>query len=181
MTNLLSRIATIAGLVLLAVPLSVFAQDSPKAGIVMGVPASFSVIWNVTDKVAVRPEIAFTTASTTTSTATDVDSHSFSPGVSALFYLRKWDAVRTYVSPLYIYRRATSAASSGSASNDLTSSTHNLAGSFGAEFAAHRWFGVFGEVGIGYTHGSAESSSSFQTPTVNAWNVRTAVGAILYF
>jgi hypothetical protein len=179
-THVLSRITRLALLGVLVTPLSAFAQDTPKTGLVLAVPAAISVIWNVTDRMALRPEFTFSTSSSSSSSG-DVDSTTVGPGVSALFYMRKWEGVRTYFSPLYTYRHSSSTASSGGMSNDSSSSTHQIAGSIGAEFVAHRRFGIFGEVGIGYTHGSAEPRSSSTKPTLDAWAVRTSVGAILFF
>ena len=102
MTPLLSRTSGSLLLVACLIPVPAFAQDSPKVGLVMGYPAAISVVWHASDQIAIRPEITFAaSSSSTTALGLDLESDQFSvsPGVSALFYLAKWDAVRTYVSP----------------------------------------------------------------------------------
>ena len=99
----------------------------------MGYPASVGVIWQVNDRVALRPELNVQKASgESTSTiaislssvvpgsvvsVTTSDSWQFSAGVSALFYLSTHDALRTYVSPRWAYTRT---------SNNSSSSTYPL-------------------------------------------------------
>ena len=142
--------------------------------------SSIGVIFHVSDRVAIRPEIAII-VSTSTTTAGDANQQAentqsqVTPGVSALFYTGRWDALRTYVSPRYIYRRSHSEASSPGGSNESTATTHTLGGTFGAEYAPHRRFAVFGEAGASYVHGIAPSS------TVNSWSQTAFVGATFYF
>lgn len=183
MTPLLSRTSCSLFLVASLIPVSAFAQDSPKVGLVMGYPAAISVIWHASEQIAIRPEITFSGASSGSSSIPGLEADQFSvnPGVSALFYLAKWDAVRTYVSPRYLYQHSsTSSSSSILGPLESTATTHSFAGSFGAEFNAHRRFAVFGEVGLQYSRAAAETLS-VDGPTLNAWNVRSAVGVIFYF
>ena len=149
----------------------------------MGYPAAISVVWHASDQIAIRPEITFAaSSSSTTALGLDLESDQFSvsPGVSALFYLAKWDAVRTYVSPKYSYQHISTSSTGPLASVESTASAHSIAGSVGAEFAAHRRFAVFGEVGLLYSRLSAEAGS-LEGPTANNWGVRSGVGVIFYF
>jgi outer membrane protein W len=173
-------VRTLAVILLLAVfPASSSAQDSATVGLVMATPASVSVIWHVSDAIALRPEIGFTTSSTSAkgpgAAGAKTDASTVSPGFSVLFYLHRWDALRTYVSPRYVYSRAHAESTSQGGSSESTASSHTVAGSIGAEYALHRHFGVFGELGISYAHADAPTTSS------DSWTHRTAVGAILYF
>ena len=99
------------------------AQDEPRVGVVMGYPASIGIVWHVTSKLALRPEISvssstneLTATSTisvggstvTNSTTTSNDNWQLLTGVSALFYLTKHENLRTYVSPRWAYTRVES-------------------------------------------------------------------------
>ena len=89
-------------------PVSVFAQDAAKVGLVMTSSASVAAIFHVGDAVAIRPEISIASSTTTNTngpTETKTTNRQLTPGFSLLFYTGKWDALRTYVSPRYAYRR----------------------------------------------------------------------------
>jgi predicted porin len=155
------------------------AQDSPTTGLVMATPGSVAFIWHVSDSIALRPEIGFSTSTAEPNRDDPTNPEStltqWNPGFSVLIYLQRWDTARLYVSPRYVYSRASSENSSELGSSESTADSHSIAGSIGAEYALHRRFGVFGEVGINYSHGESP------TTVTNSWNHRTAVGAILYF
>jgi Outer membrane protein beta-barrel domain len=173
--------------VLLTIPVSVFAQDKGQAGITMGYPASIGLVYHVSDKIAVRPDVAFSHSSGETDTpvgALTSDSSSFSIGVSALFYLREWDKLRTYVTPRYGYSRTSSETNSvvlGGSSVETTTTTHAFGGLFGAQYSLHRHFSVFGEVGVNVTHGTGRSDATTTTSTSNSITSRTGAGVIFYF
>ena len=159
--------------------MSAFAQqDTAKAGLVMATPSSVSLIWHVNDSIALRPEFGFsfsTAEGRENAAGGKTESTTLSPGFSVLFYTARWDAVRVYVSPRYLYSRAHNENSSPIGSNESTASSHSVSGSLGAEYALHRRFGVFGELGITYTDAETPNTTS------TGWSHRTAVGAILYF
>jgi hypothetical protein len=188
---------------------AVSAQDTPRVGISMGYPASIGVIWQVSDGLALRPEISVQKSSTEftesisfglstdgtldTTTAASKSTSDFwqvSVGLSALVYLSKHDALRTYVSPRWAYMRDSSNTASGLSNLRnfaSTASGHLVAGSFGAQYALGRKFNAFGEVGLAFTRtvitpndrqsssliGGQDASSTFGT--------RSAAGVILYF
>lgn len=144
----------------------------------MATPSAVSLIWHVSDSIALRPEFGFTFGTAEGKGAAaggKTDSSTLSPGFSVLFYVARWDALRTYVSPRYVYSRAHNENSSPGGSNESTATSHSVSGSLGAEYALHRRFGVFGELGI--TYSDAETPNTTST----GWAHRTAVGAILYF
>src|ERR1700752_3353570 len=80
------------------------AQDTPRLAITMGYPAAFGVIWNVADRLALRPEVTISKSSTESS-GSDLlgpapvltnDPNQVGVGLSALYYFARWDAVRAY-------------------------------------------------------------------------------------
>ena len=154
------------------------AQEPDQVGLTIGYPASVGVIWHVSDRFALRPEVSLSQSSgdATTGSVGSVfqvssDSWQIGVGLSALFYVRQWDALRAYVSPRFSYARtqATSTTTSpvyATSLTDLTSSTYLVAGSFGGQYSLSRRFGLFGEVGLGYT--KANSTSSGGTSFVSA-------------
>jgi len=162
------------------------AQEPSKVGITMGYPA-IGVIWQVSERVAVRPELSLSFGSTASTTALPVQgvsvdrettSWSTGTGVSVLFYLPKSDNLRTYVGPRVGYTRS----SSDTDSLASTSSGYSVAGMFGAQYSLGRRFSVFGEVGVGFSS-QKSGSSSITTFDIRSHSVgtRTGAGVILYF
>jgi hypothetical protein len=167
---------------LLCVRATAHAQDAGQVGVTMGYPGSVGILWHVSDTIAVRPEIGFATSSTSDS-GFPTGFTTVTTGASGLYYLSTWEQVRAYVSPHFSYARSTSD-SAGSILLGSTSSMYGLTGSFGAQYNPHKRFAVYGEVGLGYSHNSSESSSTvIQTRTVTStsWNTRTGVGVVFYF
>jgi len=183
---------------------TVHAQDAPKVGVTMGYPSSIGVIWQVTGRVAVRPEMTLSRV-TGDSSANDLagaaplstdETNGVGTGISALFYLGRWDALRTYVSPRFAYSRNSTSASTANAgspsTSDSTVSSYVTSGSFGAQYALGRRFGLFGEVGLSYSRTSTSLSSSLATngttivnvhssSRANAVATRSGVGVIFFF
>jgi Outer membrane protein beta-barrel domain len=196
--------------VVLFVDSSALAQDAGQIGITMGYPAAVGIIWHVTDRVAVRPSIAFSTGSTDntslspdlsfltgTTLSDEISSTIVTAGVSGLFYFGQWDKLRAYVSPGYAYGRVFSNSGSTFFSDDRHM-TFQVTGSFGAHYQFHHRFAVFGETGLGYNHSHTTFSSSLvilTTPGLNVpapvtrtaetnshnWSTRTGAGVIFYF
>lgn len=149
------------------------AQDAGKVGVTMGYPSSVGVIWQVADRVALRPEITLSRSMGDSSTSdlagvvpvsTD-DSTGVGVGLGALFYVHRWEGLRTYVSPRFSYNRISTSASttpSGSTS-ESTTSAYLTSGSFGAQYPLGRHFGLFGEIGLGYTSTRTAIASTLTT------------------
>ena len=124
---------------LLFVPSVAAAQEPGDVGVFMGYP-NLGLIWQVTEKVAIRPEISFSYGST------DIDSvfgvpgttHNWSIefGASALLYLSDTDRLRTYLAPQFTYSR--SEASSSTRTVGAVGNTYGFAGLFGAQVLAER-------------------------------------------
>ncbi len=172
----------------------------------MGYPAAVGLLWNVSDRLAVRPETNWSRASVDTTSSFNAigfplnDAFTTSGsgwvvgvGASALLYLVKGDALRTYVSPRFTYARSTTTVESpvvpilGTAPTRATTTTtpsYGASGSVGAQYSFAKRFGVFGEVGVGYTRTTSSSSPSniSQTETTStSIGLRSGVGVILFF
>jgi Outer membrane protein beta-barrel domain len=164
------------------------AQDGGKAGVTIGYPASIGLIWHATDSVAIRPAFAFSHSDSEISTATsENESTNFGLDLGVLFYVKKYDHVRTYVSPRFLYSRSTSRSTASSTQAVLpeiktTGTSTGAAGVFGAQYSPSGRFSVYGEVGIAFTHRNSETENSaagvFKT---NTWGTTSGVGVIFYF
>jgi len=176
-------------------PALVCAQDTRKVGITMAYPASFGVLWHTSSKMAIRPEIAFSgTSSETTSTvanqsiSNEADGWGIGTGVSAIFYLRTYEHLRTYVSPRFSYTYGSSTSSiastiTGALPTSGTQTTKGIGGfgSFGAQYMLGDRFSVFGEVGFGVVHSTTDSSAvTAISASGNAWGTRAGVGVVFY-
>ncbi|HET7217644.1 MAG TPA: hypothetical protein VFJ02_06330 [Vicinamibacterales bacterium] len=161
------------------------AQERGDAGITMGYPASVGFVYHVTDRVAIRPELSFTftdSSSDSTLTLLTTDSSTIGTGASAIVYLSRLDKLRTYVSPRYTYARAKSTSESPfSGTSQTTITSHTIAGIFGAQYALHDRFGVFGEVGVAYTSQANRSDVLDVRVDGDTFASRTGVGVIFYF
>jgi len=76
------------------------AQERGDVGITMGYPAAVGVLFHVSDSLAIRPEVSFSTT-TADITLTTSSSTLYGVGVSALIYVKRWDALGAYVVPRY--------------------------------------------------------------------------------
>jgi hypothetical protein len=165
-------------------------QEEGKVGITMGFPASIGVIIHATDKVAIRPELSFSTSASEGTVSSTSDGWTVGTGVSALFYVAMHDHVLTYVSPRITYSRlsttSTSTVSTTVATFTSTTSLWSGAGSFGAQYSPTPKFSVFGEVGMAYSHqtGHSSVSSGLSVPPTDVkghqWGTRAGVGVIFY-
>ena len=185
---MLRILSTVPLMVLLCGIGTAHAQDNSRIGLVMGYPASIGVLWHVTDRIAIRPEIDFFRSTVTVERTgglvplpEDEDTSSVvRPGVSALFYLGPKEDLRTYVSPRFVF------VSTGTTGSDEETDSYLVSGSFGAQYALGRRFAVFGEIGIEWT----KSTSRFDSLTPIAGTTtfrrtgvasRSGVGVVLYF
>jgi hypothetical protein len=156
------------------------AQETPRVGVTMGYPSAVGVIWQVADRVALRPDFTWAKVSTDSSSSDPVllgpngsassDTWQTGFGLSALFFLSRTEAFRTYVSPRFSYTQSSVSQNVGgsplASGSDLWS--YVTSGSFGAQYTVARHFGIFGEVGLSY------SSATTRTSTVET--VTTSVG-----
>jgi hypothetical protein len=157
------------------------AQEKGQTGLTMGYPASVGMVWQASDGFALRPEFSFGTTSIDSSSAGLRDTTSLGVGLSGLFYVGRWESLSTYVSPRFVYNRL----SIGPSGPSTESNTYSLTGSFGTQYAMNRRFGVFGEVGLGYSHGDQQFETGSipftSTTTTDSWSTRTGIGVLVYF
>ena len=134
------RDTLLIALACLLLPAAASAQDAPRFGIVMGFPAQVGALWNVSGRLALRPQIDWTRGATestttttgivsfpvtgpivtaTTTTTTSSSNWNIGTGVSALIYLTPHDALRTYVAPGFTYSRSTSTTQSTTTRTDV--------------------------------------------------------------
>jgi len=196
----MARTTVIVSLLMLTVAGSARAQEHGPVGIVIAYPAAVGVVWHVSERVALRPDFSFSfNASDSTNTGSapfaisstsSAHGKSVSVGLSALFYVKKWDALRAYFSPRFGFIRATATTTTSTTfplggPTDLRNlnSTYTGSGSVGAQYTLGRRFSVFGEVGVSYS--DLESSTGFATTIVetSGWSVssRAGVGVVVYF
>jgi hypothetical protein len=177
MTTQFTHVRSFALLALFASATPALAQDKPKAGLVMNTAGSVSFIFHTSERVALRPELGFSWAKVDNSSLpAESTSMLLTPAISALFYLGPREDLRVYVVPRYAYSRNHGESTSPFGASDETIGTHSFSGSVGAEYSPHRRFGVFGEVGMVYSH-----SKPVEATTNQNWGVRSVAGAILYF
>ena len=105
------RLALIVVAVALLAPPRVYSQDAPRTGLVTGYPASIGLIVKASENVAVRSEFSYSGSNTDSEPpGSDNQSNRFAIGGSVLFYLRKIDDLRLYVSPRLSFSRSHSTA-----------------------------------------------------------------------
>jgi outer membrane protein with beta-barrel domain len=181
-------------------------QDSPRFGLVMGYPAEVGVLWSVSDRVAIRPEVNWThsssespvtstvfgpNGSSTTVTTTTSEGTTFGVGASALFYLSKRDALRTYVTPRLAYTRISTTIDLALPAlpaplprvQTTIGSGYTVSGAVGAEYRPAARFGVFGELGLAYGRTTISGESELPRPdaTNTSVGLRSGAGVILFF
>lgn len=196
------------------------AQEAGQVGVTMGYPGAVGVLWHLTSRVAIEPEIAFSrnrststfesivifgtgfTTTTLTSEST-AEGWTVSPGLNVRLYVGKWDNVSTYVASGYSYHRTSSTTTSTSTSPiglpgvgsrteivELRSASHDVRGMFGVQYAPHRKFSVFGEVGLRYSSadlprlistGDSVLSNVTRSGSASSFGNASAVGITFYF
>ena len=175
------------------------AQSDRKVGLVMGYPASVGVLWHVSDRIGLRPDFAITRQSaettstvsglfgmTETSTTTS-EGWTTSLGLSGLFYLGAPADLRFYLTPrvAWAWSRSDYEASQGLVQLgpvDSESDGFLVAGSFGAQYAPHERFRLFGEVGLSYSRqeGTTGYSASRADTATSSLGLRSGVGVVVY-
>lgn len=177
-----------ASLFVLLAPALAGAQDKGQAGVTMGHPGSIGVLWHVTERVALRPDFQFSYISSEAESpgvGLTSSSHGWNivPGISALFYLKRFDDLRTYVSPRVTFARSTSSFDSAFSGNTATSTNKTYAGtlSFGAQYSLGQRFAVYAEAGFGASRTTGSSGQSSARTSGHQWTTRTGIGAVLYF
>jgi hypothetical protein len=144
----------------LAAPSVARAQESGRVGLLVSTPSSAGVIWRISDRVAVRQDITGATSSNGPD-ASRVTTWNVDAALSGLFYLKRLNPVRVYVSPRYAYTHSNvSLHENGSTSFSVGNTVHSVTASVGAEYVVHRHFGVFAEVGVNRNNGSPPAAAA---------------------
>ena len=171
---------------LMAAPALAAAQDTRKVGITIAYPASIGVLWHASDKIAIRPDFTISGSSSQTDATNitlDSDGLGVNFGVSALFYLRTYDRLRTYITPRFSYGHSSTTANTSNLINETSSQDTNAvsgSGSFGAQYNLSDRFSLFGELGFAYSHATSKNSLSGTKGTSNNWGLRSGVGVVFY-
>jgi len=171
--------------IVIGLPATAGAQDTPKTGIVIAYPSALGILWHASDKVAIRPEFNFSGSSSKQANAQitgESSSWAVGFGLSALFYLHDQDGLRTYFVPRFQYSHASTSASSSisnTGGTDVGSDIYGGSGSFGAQYGLGKRFALFGELGFGFDHRSTDSPTAGKI-TGNTWGLRSGVGVVFY-
>jgi hypothetical protein len=181
----IGRLVTLTGGLLLAASAMAGAQEAGKAGISIGYPSAIGVLWHATESIAIRPDFTFTHTSSDTSSG-----WAYGTNISVLFYLKKYDNVRAYVSPRFSYTR-NSTTSTPVVSTlpgavlvppiTITGSTTGGAGTFGVQAWSGSHFSAFGEVGIAFSQRTTESVlTGLGNLKSKLWGTTAGVGVVFY-
>jgi hypothetical protein len=159
-----------------AAPAQAQTPNEPRTALTLGYPGTIGVLFKVTERVAVRPELDLSGAS-----ADETSSTSLAVGASVLFYWPPVDDVRFYVSPRVVYHHSSASTDDLAFDVELDRSATSVSGSIGAEFNPRPRFGIFGEVGFQYSRSSSELTFLDRDRTIHGWGLRSGVGVILRF
>jgi hypothetical protein len=181
------RILGLCLVALVAAPAMAAAQDTKKVGMTIAYPASVGLLWHASEKIAIRPDFSFSGSSSDTDAAgfsLGSDGWNTNVGISALFYLRTYDRLRTYIAPRFSYGHSSATSEASDLINEVRTTTTNVvgaSGSFGAQYGLGDRFSVFGEIGFAFTHATTESSRISTEGTSNNWGLRSGIGVVVYF
>ena len=151
----------------LFISMRLVAQDTSRVALVIGLHGP-GVLLPISSTTAFRLD-----GSVSRSGTSDVHVWNEGLGMSALFYLQRWDALRTFIGPRVSY-----SVLSG------TGTTKTWSGQvfFGTEYALGRRFGVFGELGLSYarTTGTRVGIAGESIPVVPStfWFTTSGVGLL---
>jgi hypothetical protein len=160
------------------------AQDKGRVGLTMGYPSAVGVLWHVSERVALRPEFSFNWTQSSSESLIDATSDFSSVGtnLTVLFFSPLRDNLKTYVAPRLAYTHTTGSSDVTRSTNDM----YSIGGMLGAHYALGQRFGLFGEVGLAYSHQTGSLTAGTSTPVATAshgdsFGTRTGFGVVLYF
>jgi hypothetical protein len=178
----------------------VWAQSPRRVGLVMGYPAALGVLWQVTDSVAVRPDVTLNRSTTETTSTTAViggtqtatttsDAWTTSVGLSGLFYFGPaQDDLRFYLVPRAAYVWSSTNIESSPSLPQLgpyesDSEGFLVSGSLGAQYAVHERFRLFGELGLSYTTQESDTGYTLSRSRLetSSFGLRSGIGVMVYF
>ena len=115
------------------------AQEAGDVGMTVSAPSAIGMIWHVTERVAVRPDLAFSFGESDGDDGSpDVSSDTFSLGGSVLFYTGRWDNLQTYVAPRLSYTWSSSSIDTSQNDFEASQNSWGFSGSFGAQVLARQ-------------------------------------------
>ena len=172
----------VIGWVFGAVAINASGQDAGHVGLTTGYPASIGILWHLSERTAVRPEISFAFNSTSSESLINAstDFSSFSPAVSVLFFSSLRDNLKLYAAPRFGFSRTNGSSEVTEATTDI----YSISGTLGGHYALGRRFALFGEAGLQYSHETGSATSTFGIRTKSRGDnvgTRTAVGVVIYF
>lgn len=160
------------------------AQDHGRVGLTAGYPGDVGVLWHASDSIAIRPSFTFTHSSGDSASGGASSGWASGVGVSALFYVKKYDNVRTYVSPQFTWSHGSTALQSTAFTTvgiTSTNTTTGGGGAFGAQYTPSAHFAVYGEAGVAFSHQKTSlSGPNTFSSTGNSWGTFAGVGVVFY-
>jgi hypothetical protein len=184
-----------------------FAQEAGSIGLSIGHPAAVGFVWQVTNRIAIRPEVdlvlggssysfgvyAFPFPGIDGSSTTESETWTLGAGVSALFTVYQAENLSVYVAPQYSRFGTRSeqfetitvgGVSTSSPPERSTSSGHTFSGSLGVRYRLGERFGVFGEAGVTQDRedvASPYSIGSSDDASYSLTRLRSGVGVVFWF
>lgn len=169
-------------------PFPAAAQEAGDFGLVATTSSSVGVVWQVLERLALRPEISFNTATIESEFLSEGDTSSVVGGISAIFTMRRWNDLSVYLSPRLQFSHSStfSEAVSATVRSRFETSTngYGVGGSFGAQYMLGERFAVFGETGVLFSRLTSESEQPIvfsDRRTTTTFGSRSAVGVTFYF
>lgn len=138
-----------------------------------GTTQSLGVWWHVTDMIALRPSLAYSSTTKTveaSGTKTSETTNTFGVGIAVPIYLAKMNLLDLYVAPAFAY---------GSNGSNYTNIDAGVA--LGLQVAVNEQLQFFGEMGLGYRNTTDKATANQTTTTGTFGTARGSVGVIFYF
>jgi opacity protein-like surface antigen len=163
-------------------------KEHGSVGLALAYPATgvsgglIGLIWQTSDRIALRPEASITARIAGDSTITG-PGHSWSLGtaLTVLCYVGRREGVAAYVGPRFSF----SGGQSNGGGGDTQTANYGVGVNGGLQYRLTKRIHVFGEVGLGYQYSTYSSTSSGGTysehSTSHGISSRTAFGLNLYF
>ena len=178
------------------------AQETSRVGLTMSYPARVGVLWHLSDRVGILPDVAFQRTLSTavfgfeglggieTTTRSSITRLEVSPGINVLIDFATREDVTTYATAGWSHVRSNATttqtttttggipgfAPSGTDREEFALHGYAVRSAFGVRYVPRQHFGFFGEIGIEY------SKTDFDDGLASSrLGNRGAAGAVLYF
>ena len=175
-------------------------------GLTAGYPATAGLLWQVSDRFALRPDVSWNWSSgesslrgqandVFSSLGSEISSSGFTSAfsLSGLLTVQRRESLRVYVGARGGWTRTNFTSTttySGllpglgtlpqTTSRTTSSDGYTFAGMFGGQYALGDRFGVFGEAGAAYSRSESESDSRIQS-RASSVGLRSSVGVVVFF